>query len=442
MKKFIFVFALLLLASSAFAVNINVDGQSIAPPLINTNGTYPMLSLTFNATTDSANITAINVTLTATNMSGNTVTANVSGVELRNETLDIIGFNNTWDNVTNSTQIFIQNGFNVSSSANRTLYIYFRINRNATEYLNISANITNFGILTSNSADNISISSANSTKSNGSLILDVHADAAMSPNVVDTYVINQSFILNITITGQDPINRTIITLPSEFTNLNITNLTVNGGSYSSYCPTPGNQQYCENIGGSKINITFSSGGLPKETKIQINFTANTSSPVSTKVNITVDSSTNLTDIPTDQTINIETKQIINSTTVSVSKGSAVVNGTDYWEFNFSLSFSANVSGILQFKMNDWNSQEGYRLNITNSSSAPWANTTTRYATLRESGSSVFYNVTTDYNLSYGIPITVTAASMKYLVLRMIIPSGTPISSTWWTTYWMVFRQIP
>ncbi|MEM7816544.1 MAG: hypothetical protein QXZ20_01380, partial [Candidatus Aenigmatarchaeota archaeon] len=127
--------------------------------------------------------------------------------------------------------------------------------------------------------------------------------------------------------------------------------------------------------------------------------------------------------------------------VGVMKNIAIVNGNDYWLFNFTISMNANVSGLIQFKMNDW------RSDIKNAT-IPIANGTgdnaTYYASMWLSGNeSNIFNVTNEYNkISDGVKLNAIENRNYTLILKMIIPRGTPIASDWWTTYSMLFRSIP
>ena len=132
--------------------------------------------------------------------------------------------------------------------------------------------------------------------------------------------------------------------------------------------------------------------------------------------------------------------MINVSNVALAKGAAIVNGTDYWEFNFTVNFTANVTGTIQFKLTNW----------TDASSPPDTinlNTTggVYYASLRNNSANFSdpnakFNVTNVYG-DIGINRTVTDGSSATFILRMIIPAGSAVSSTWAATYNWLFRTL-
>jgi hypothetical protein len=96
-------------------------------------------------------------------------------------------------------------------------------------------------------------------------------------------------------------------------------------------------------------------------------------------------------------------------------------------------------------MANWNNTAGNSLNLTNQTAL--TNTTRYYASMRLStNSSNTFSVTNDYNFTQGVSLTpaqgAAVSNLYYVILRMIIPSGTQISSTWWTTYNTLFRSNP
>jgi len=124
------------------------------------------------------------------------------------------------------------------------------------------------------------------------------------------------------------------------------------------------------------------------------------------------------------------------TNITASKTTAIVNGTDYWEFNISVNFTDMLTGLLQFKMTNWNNTEGKPV-------IPLTNGTDSFATLRNAfdfSSAAKYNITNDYNLTSGLSYSSTGPGLQTIFLRMIIPSGTEIASTWFSTYSMIFRS--
>jgi hypothetical protein len=134
---------------------------------------------------------------------------------------------------------------------------------------------------------------------------------------------------------------------------------------------------------------------------------------------------------------VTTQQLINVTRVTTIKNAAYLNGTDYWEFNFTFNFTSNASGSIQFFMMNWTNFEGTtNISLTNG--------TDFYAALRDSGNtSKAINVTNTYNQGLNITSCCTSGTVYSIVLRMVIPSTvTTISSGWWTTYSMLLRAEP
>ena len=183
--------------------------------------------------------------------------------------------------------------------------------------------------------------------------------------------------------------------------------------------------------------------------IRVNFTATINSTVvaSSLFNSTITGG-NLSGILTDPVpldgANVTAKQILNVTNTKIIKSTAIINGTDYWEFNFTLNYTANISsgGLIQFKLTNWNSTTSDFINITNSNCVG-----SRCATLRNGtdfNTTVKFNVTNDYEtLTKGISISaITENNLIDVTLRMIIPTGTIVSSNWQATYGFLFRANP
>jgi len=431
-----------------FAATLSITSNPVNLTAYNNTGTnVTMLNLTLNLTGEnSVNVANIIVTFNSTNGSLNASQTNLS-VCLYNSTVNSsnnLGCGTVWNvsgNV-NQTNITLSN-FNITNSTEKNLLIVYEVYRNATTPINISLYINDNSSITLSNSSVIIDNSTFPISSNFTQIQDLHASASISPRYVDTNVENQSFVYTINITGDDAINKTIVNIPNGFTLVDVTGYQVKSSTNNatvSGCPS----QTCLK-GDSEINITppFS---IDKDGYVKITFIVNTSS---TSVNSTAFSSVidggNLTGIPTDATncsTNVTTKQLINVTNVAIMKNTAVVNGTDYWEFNFTLNISANVSGLIQFKMNPWNSSSANAtLNLTNATTG----NITYYASLRNESSfstTNKFNITNEYNITQGISLNATENNIYHVFLRMVIPLGTPIASDWWTTYSMLFRALP
>ena len=432
----LFATALLaLLASPVFAVgNVTITGIGMMPNanFTNSNTSAVFLNLSFAVTTETGsrivNITRLNISL------GNgSTTGNVSAVELymSNDTTVIgsavMNLNATAFNVS------LTNTLVVNSSANTSVIVRFNITFNATTSQLISAILGSAADVLVNDASNVTVAAA--ILSNATQLQNIHANVTVEPKFVDTNVINQSIVFSITPTGKDGINRTVIWIPSGYNFTNISNVEYGGGN--------------ESFGGSVtattapnyINIT-----MPATTgRVKVFFNVNTST---TRVNsqafsVFIDG-VNLSNISSDPipagSTNITTQQLINVSNVALAKGAAIVNGTDYWEFNFTISYTANVTGTIQFKMTNWTDASSNVRTIN-------LNTTggVYYASLRNnsgnfSDPNAKFNVTNVYG-DIGINRTVTDGSSATFILRMIIPSDTPISSTWAATYNWLFRAL-
>lgn len=166
-----------------------------------------------------------------------------------------------------------------------------------------------------------------------------------------------------------------------------------------------------------------------------NATTNASTIVSAAVNSTV-SGSNFTALSAEvheTTNNITMKQIVNVSSVSIVKSTALVNGTDFWEFNFTLNFTANVTGNIQMNLTNWTSALG-NISLTNSTGDGF------YASLRDNANwSSIMNVTNIYNRTISLTSCCTEGTVYYVLLKMIVPSGTVVSNSWSTTYNFLFR---
>ncbi len=210
-------------------------------------------------------------------------------------------------------------------------------------------------------------------------------------------------------------------------------VTVTNGVCSDDCFKSGN------------NITINNSVGIKNITVYFNADTNASALNST-FNSTIDG-TNMQGINTTPTsagsTNVTTKMMVNITNITSVKNAAFVNGTDYWEFNFTVNITEAVYGMVQFKMNNWTSAStGYNITLQNATEG----NITYYATLRNASESIStsnkLNVTNDYNITQGVVMNVTVAGTQTMSLRMIIPSGTRILSDWWTTYKILFRTQP
>ncbi|MFH0832545.1 MAG: hypothetical protein V1900_02385 [Candidatus Aenigmatarchaeota archaeon] len=444
--KFVGVLALLLIATPVFAAgHLNITSTNSAPLYINTNQSYLMLNLSMNATGGVGNgtvyINNINVTI------GNSTPVIISAVEIWNSTNVVIGANRTNSSATNFTIVF-PIMLVVNSAANTVLSIYINVSASAPVFNITSVNVssTSFGV---DAGSNVSINDiANSTISGQPQIQDIHAVASITPKFVDTSVIQQTLQYTLNMTGADKINKTDIIVPVGYTIVNWTNITiVSAGGTNTYGYSAAAVTVAWNA--TRLNVSYATF-LSTNDNVTVRFIVDiNSSAIDSKAVASVLHGSNISSAPMyvrdNSAINITTKQLIIVQNVTAIKNAAIINGSDYWEFNFTLNFTANVSGLIQFKMSNWTSAEGYTMNLTN---ATYLFNASYYATFRESGNSNNYmNITTNYTStqsvdSTGVSLTVNTNNMYSILLRMIIPDRTQSSSRWYTNYWMLFRAIP
>ncbi len=403
--------------------NLTVTGHNLASNYTNTKTVTNMLNLSLDVTPGAGdgtvNITVINVTI-----GGNATIGNISSVNITSSTGSFIA-SNTTNSTANAFTIYIPNGIFVNASTNSSIIIAINLSSYALARSNISVNVTtNASIVTATTGDNITITNTTSTESK---IQDVHATASISPRYVDTNVTNQSLTYTINTTGNDKFNSTSITIPAGYTVVNVTYVGDSNGSLTALA----------NIGFSAylINVNYTSG---YNGTLTINFTVNTNtSTVNSTAFISTISGSNLTSVATDVSgtyTSVTTQQLPNVTNIAIIKSAAYANGTDYWEFNFTINITASVNGSLQFKMSNWtNPQTGQNISLTACS--------TNCATLRDSNNpSNVINVTQNYDTATGVSFT--GGGIKNVILKMIIPQSTNIYSSWLATYSMLFRSAP
>lgn len=421
---------LLFLVSPALAATLNVNATNLAPVYFNTNASDNVLNLTLNVSSGIMNLTTMNVTF-------NVSTGNFSSVELRNASNALVASTTTFNTTDNKTTLSITGaGIQLNASANQTFWIRILTSRNATRLLNFTVNITSSSeFRTNNSADNYTIQGG-SVQSAGMQVQDVHANASVTPRFVDTNVTNQSFVYVVTVAGTDAVNKTVITFPSNHTLVNVDTITV-GNSNSTEGVTNVTSP-------NQINITLTTAVT---SRIIVYFRANTSanSSGSMAFNATIEGA-NLTSVATDVTgnnTNVTGRPLVNVTSVTATKNAAYLNGSDYWEFNFSIQMAnlsgLSVTGYLLMKMDNWTNSAGINISLSNS--------TDNFASLRDNttfNATGRANVTNTYgNSTAGVRRTNLAALGTFTVfVRMTVPSGTSVSTSWTTVYSLLFRTEP
>ncbi len=432
---FLAVFALL--AAPAFAAgNLTVQGANLAPSFINTNVTTAMLNLSLNSTVNTTNITAINITILGVNAS-----TNISSVVVWNSTNHTQATSITMNSTTNKTTISISTAIGVNTSANNTILIAITLFQNASIRSAVAVNISASTEIGVDSGSNVTITNS-SLQSGNSQIQDVHANATVTPLYIDTGIINQSMIYTFTPAGRDAFSNISITIPVNYTIVNVTE--VKQGSSVLYNDTVAIVTTAFNRTSGVINLTnTASGGFGTSGAVAVNISINASSTAVTSLvfNSTLTGSNISGALPnvTGSNTTAATQQLVNITNVTVSKGTALANSADFWEFNFTMNFTANVSGILQFKLTNWNNTASQTIALQNGTSG----NISYYASLRDGANSTKnMNVTNEYNLTQGVSLFTccTTTAVYTLVLKMIIPAGTPSSASWFATYGAIFRS--
>jgi hypothetical protein len=412
------LFMAFFLAAPAFASgNLTVVSHSIAPLYINTNSSTAMMNITLNSTSGNVTVTGINITFLNNS-------ANVALVQIVNAT-DILGSSSAFvDNVTS-----IQMNYNVTSAANATIGVVILLNSSAPSGGNVSLNISSAGV---DAGSNVTLDSVPAS----SRIQNLHATAFLSPLFVDTGVVNQSLSYIFAPTGTDGFANVSISVPVQYVLVNVTEVRKGTTIY-----------YNENISTASVFFNRSSGAinisnipLGNPDNLTVSFLVNTSSSFvdGIAVNSTI-SGSNISSVAAQvigSNTTLYTFQMANITNVKISKGVAIANGTDYWEFNLSLIFNANISGMVQFMLSNWTNSIGQTMVLQNSTLNGY------YATLRDiSNSSRYSNITNQYTSQGLILQNCCSTTTAYtLILKMIIPAGTPSSSSWGSTYSMIFRS--
>jgi len=412
-----------ILASPVFAAgNLSVNSTNLALAYINTRALTNMLNLSLNSTGGDTNLTGINVTIGGTASIGN-----VTLVALVNSTGSVIASNTTNSSSTGFT-IFIAGGFNVSGTTLKNLIVALNTSSSAATLVTVNISLSPSASFFVDSGSNATVL-AGFINSSSSQIQDVRANASITPNIVDTFVVNQSFTYIFTPTGANAIQNFNVGLPSSFTLVNITAVEQGGSNLSSALYTNATQS-------SQVNVTLNT---PINAIVKIFFTANTSSDTTGNFSSVIAGSnlTNVaTEIATGNRTNVTAKQLVNVTNVGAMKTVAILNDTDYWEFNFTINITDTVTGLLQLKMNNWTSNQP-------AGSIVLFNSTEHFATFRTSSNfsaTSRVNVTNEYNITSGLSISASPASPVIVFLRMLIPRNTVISSSWYTTYSMIFRS--
>ena len=413
----------LLLSTIVYAANITSSVDSASPvPYANIKSNVTMLNITVFANDTPLSIGAVNVSL-------GSFAGNLSSVRILNSASTVLGINSSFNVSSSTIYVNLSNPMNISAHANDTLLIVYEVSPSATLRISGEANITS----TADLSANVTFSGTYPISSSLIQLQDLHANATISPRYVDTNVFNQTFLYTITPTGSDLVKNISVVIPSDFSNIVLASVKRGGTTLDS---TQGD--FTNSTTGGRINISLTT---TTNQAIIVNFTANTSA--SETGNITFNSTIgggNMSEIVADYiNTGVTTRQLIRIHNVAGVKTTALPNGTDYWEFNFTINVTETTSGMIHFRTSSWNNSASQIINLTNTTVID--NNTGYYASLYlATNSTRIFNVTTYYNITRGIQLSATANNLYYVALKMIMPSTAPVSSTWWTIYSMLFRS--
>lgn len=444
MRKLYLLLSILLVAPLGFASNLTVAPGVIngTAAFINARQNMTVFFITVEARNASVNISGINVTITGANV-GNI--SRVSVFENATNTTGgaLLGTNaSLFPNLTAGSQIFVNftssgTPLVLANNSRSAIFLLFEIHTNATVNATIAGELRGPGDILANVTVFANASLPNSTLAT---IRNLRANATLSPNFADTSVVNQSFIYTVTPTGNNSIKSLLIQLPSSLVFINITAVTIDGSNTTSASKV---------VDGRLINIT---PDLNTSQGITVYFTANTSSSdlASAAVSSFI-SGGDIANFTTDTagSINLTVRQMVNVTNVTIAKNTAILNGTDFWEFNFTMTFRGNVSagGLLQFKLSNWTDSQNRNISITSATGSSAVCPVTHCATLRNEtnfNTTGKYNVTNDYTMTNGLNLSSvnSDSSATTFILRMALPASSPVSSSWSATYGFLLRSIP
>jgi len=451
--------AFVLLSQAASCATLNVTNQtidtSIFPnwPYVNTNKHVYLLNLTFRANVSYVNLTAIKVHFNSTA----SISANETGLRAcaYNENFDVISCNSTWT----GNYTWIPLGIKVDTS-NVTVYLGYDLNKSISGFdlsvvyrKNISLYVYNTSSIESN-ATIVQNTSAMPYHGLFVQVQDLHAVAEIKPHYVDTNVKNQSFVYIVNTTGFDKIDVAYLSIPLEFSNVNLVHCYYDFGGGStqsdSECSLTGS------ISGNKIVLDPATDFE----YLKLNFTADTNQSGeftrTFNANISGGNLTNVQVQPKENdwaNLNVTTKQLLNITGIEAIDAVAIPNGTDYWLFKIDVNLTAPVNGTLQFKLTNWksagnqskviplvNESEHHFAFLSMNENAVKGQSTTNNTD--EVASGVVW-IENEYpsDASYGLSITYSGSPFS-LYLKMIIPADPSLCcfDDWFAIFSMIFRS--
>ncbi|MFC2143567.1 hypothetical protein ACFLQN_04155 [Candidatus Aenigmatarchaeota archaeon] len=473
-KFLAFILGILIFVSPVFAdgtLNIT-KGALTTPSFINTKTVTPLFNLTFNVT-DTGVTTHINVSSMFFNLTGTAYSGNISGIFIYNDTnnngvidLDdeLVTNSNAWNetNIQNAVmQINFTNNISVLNQTEKYFIVALNLTSNAEEILTTGLNMSfNESVTTGDTATIIDFAPVTYIDSTNPQIQDVHASVNITPRYVDTGVENQTFSLTLTPTGTNNFTNISVIMPSGYELVQVTWIrhgtkilrNTSWTNTSAINITTGTTNFTI-VNLTSNNTVGSSLGAGFGDTVTINYTVNTSLTALAEMpfNITLDGA-NLTGIAVDYStnnINVTTiAELAKIESMTITKGTAIVNGTDYWEINYSINVSQDVSGLIHMRMSEWNATVGgatRNLNLTNATTHMHTSSdTVYYATFRNEtnfATSNKINVVYQFNITAGIRTTSTYDNqIQTFIMRMVVPTGTPIASAWTSTSAVLFRS--
>ncbi|MCX6816018.1 MAG: hypothetical protein NT120_04170 [Candidatus Aenigmarchaeota archaeon] len=422
MKKLLLPLILLVIfVSPAFAAgNLTVNSTNVAPAVINKGVLTNMLNVTLNSTSGATNVTGINITI-----GGTLNISNITRISVINSTGFVFGTNTTNSSLTGFS-IFFSSNISVNTTNNGSFVIALNVSLTSTTGTTVNVSIDSPSSFYVDAGSNVSFLTGYSNSSASQVRS--HSNVTITPHIVDTSIVNQTFNYTFLPTGSLTLNNFSINLPENYTVTNVVAVYDNNVISSSYSNLTLPRQ---------VNISL---GYNTANTINVIFTANTSVLGQTDNFTSAVSGPALPWIATDPvSITILSTPILNVTGIMALKTVALANGTDYWTFKLTVNVTQVVSGLLQFRMNDWSRTDSGATNISLSSCITYTGNCAILSSTSDFTTGGLFNVTNNYNLNQGLNYT-SAFGFYDIFLKMIVPSGTPISSNWYTTYYMAFRS--
>ncbi len=452
MRKFVIFFAFMFLGI-AYGANVTVTQTPITlDTYTNTGDRLIMLNLSFNLSgIENTTINYIDVSYNSTY--GINASSSLLKVCSYNSSLVQLGCNNTWTN--NKTSVPLN--YKITNQSVENILIGLDLTGNVETPNNVSISILqNVSIHLSNSS--ILVLGTFPISSEFTEIHDLHATAYVSPRYVDTNVKGQSLIFVLNSTGDDNLTNFTLYMPVDF---NITDVVYtvshDTGTASGECGSSGACLFNSTTNIVKFSVTTLGASDINYLKLNITMNTNSSGDFTRTFrgeisnlyfpNVSIDEKTS-------GSLNVTTKQLLQVVNQSIMKGSALVNGTDYWLFNITFNLTAPVNGTFQFKMSNWTRWTRPDTNISiplvNGSGYYYAWIGTNLTGIRAQGvsnkttSSDRTYITNDYGSeSHGLSIS--GKNLFTIFVKMIIPNNPKkycCYADWFASFSALFRSTP